>query len=101
MKGLAMGKLAQKVSELNAPQFGLPCGVSKVMSIMDEDDKNTLELILFPQSDKVKRFSNRQIQELLLSEKYDIAQSSIALHRRKQCRCFTGINARIEALGNK
>jgi hypothetical protein len=96
-----MGKLAQKVSELTAPQFGLPCGVTKVMSVMDEDDKNTLELILFPQSDKVKRFSNRQIQELLISEGYDIAQSSLALHRRKQCRCFTGINARIEALGNK
>jgi hypothetical protein len=96
-----MGKLAQKVSELTAPQFGLPCGVTKVMSVMDEDDKNTLELILFPQSDKVKRFSNRQIQELLISEGYDIAQSSLALHRRKQCRCFTGINARIEALGSK
>jgi hypothetical protein len=96
-----MGKLAQKVSELTAPQFGLPCGVTKVLSVMDEDDKNTLELILFPQSDKVKRFSNRQIQELLISEGYDIAQSSLALHRRKQCRCFTGINARIEALGNQ
>jgi len=101
MEGLTMGKLAQKVSELTAPQFGLPCGVTKVMSVMDEDDKNTLELILFPQSDKVKRFSNRQIQELLISEGYDIAQSSLALHRRKQCRCFTGINARIEALGSK
>jgi hypothetical protein len=96
-----MGKLAQKVSELTAPQFGLPCGVTKVLSVMDEVDKNTLELILFPQSDKEKRISNRQIKELLISEGYDIAQSSLALHRRKQCRCFTGINARIEALGNQ
>jgi len=96
-----MGKLAQKVSELTAPQFGLPCGVTKVLSVMDEDDKNTLELILFPQSDKEKRISNRQIKELLISEGYDIALSYLALHRRKQCRCFTGINARIEALGNQ
>lgn len=96
-----MGKLAEKVSELSAPQFGLPCGVSKVMKKMDKDDKSTLELILFPQSEKVKRFSNRQIYELLLSENHDVAQSSIALHRRRQCRCFTGINARIEALGDK
>lgn len=96
-----MGKLAEKVSVLSAPQFGLPCGVSKVMTKMDEDDRNTLELILFPKSDKVKRLSNRQIYELLLSENLDVAQSSIALHRRKQCRCFTGINARIEALGDK
>ena len=96
-----MGKLAEKVSELSAPQFGLPCGVSKVMTKMDKDDKSTLELILFPQSEKVKRFSNRQIYELLISENHDVAQSSIALHRRRQCRCFTGINARIEALGDK
>jgi hypothetical protein len=96
-----MGKLAEKVSELSAPQFGLPCGVSKLMTTLDEDDRNTLQLILFPKSEKVKRFSNRQIYELLISENYDVAQSSIALHRRKQCRCFTGINARIEALGDK
>lgn len=96
-----MGKLAEKVSGLSAPQFGLPCGVSKVMATMDEEDRNTLELILFPQSDKVKRFSSRQIYELLISENHDVAQSSIALHRRKGCRCFTGINARIEALGDK
>jgi hypothetical protein len=93
-----MGKLAEKVLELSAPQFGLPCGVSRVMSEMDKDDSKTLELILFPQSDKVKRFSNRQIYELLISEKFDIAPSSIALHRRKGCRCFTGTNARLDAL---
>jgi hypothetical protein len=93
-----MGKLAEKVMNLSAPQFGLPCGVSTVMANMDKEDKITLELILFPKNEKVKRFSNRQIYELLISEKHDIAQSSIALHRRKQCRCFTGINARIDAL---
>lgn len=96
-----MGKLAEKVSELSAPQFGLPCGVSKVMTKMDEDDRNTFDLILFPQSELVKRFSNRQIYELLMSENYDIAPSSIALHRRKECRCFTGINARLDALSGE
>jgi len=94
-----MGKLAQKVSKLSTPQFGLPCGVAKTMKQMDKDDKETFELLLFPVSDKVKRFSNRQIYELLISEKIDIAPSSIALHRRKECRCFTGTNARLEALG--
>jgi hypothetical protein len=96
-----MGKLAEKVSELSAPQFGLPCGVSKVMTKMDEDDRSTFDLILFPQSELVKRFSNRQIYELLMSENYDIAPSSIALHRRKECRCFTGINARLDALSGE
>ena len=96
-----MGNLAQKVSELSTPQFGLPCGVFKAVNEMDKEDRETFELLLFPSSDKVKRFSNRQIYELLISEKIDIAQSSIALHRRKQCRCFTGTSARLEALGKK
>jgi hypothetical protein len=93
-----MGKLAQKVSTMSAPQFGLPCGVSRVFEKMDKDDRETLELILFPRNEKTKRFSNRQIYELLMSENLDIAPSSIALHRRKECRCFTGINARLDAL---
>ena len=99
MEGLVpMGKLAQKASELSTPSFGLPCGVSKVVEKMDDDDRETLELLLFPISENAKRFSNKQIYDLLISEKFDIAQSSIALHRRKQCRCFTGVNARLTAL---
>ena len=99
MEGLVfMGTLAQKASELSTPSFGLPCGVSKVVEKMDDDDKKTLELLLFPISENAKRFSNKQIYDLIISEKFDIAQSSIALHRRKQCRCFTGIDARLTAL---
>ena len=93
-----MGKLAQRASELSTPNFGLPCGVSKVVEKMDKEDSETLELLLFPVSETAKRFSNRQIYDLLISEKFDIARSSIALHRRKQCRCFTGMNARLTAL---
>jgi len=93
-----MGNLAQKALELSTPSFGLPCGVSKVVEKMDNDDRETLELLLFPISENAKRFSNKQIYDLIISEKFDIAQSSIALHRRKQCRCFTGINARLTAL---
>ena len=95
---MVMGKLAQKASERSTPSFGLPCGVSKVVEKMDKEDRETLELLLLPISETAKRFSNRQIYDLLISEKFDIAQSSIALHRRKQCRCFTGINARLTAL---
>ena len=99
MEGLVvMGKLAQRASELSTPNFGLPCGVSKVVEKMDKEDSETLELLLFPVSETATRFSNRQIYDLLISEKFDIARSSIALHRRKQCRCFTGMNARLTAL---
>ena len=96
-----MGKLAEKMSTAQVPQYGLPCGVTKVMDKMDADDRKAFELVLFPAEGSLKKLSIRQIYEILMSENYDIAQSSLALHRRKQCRCFTGIAARIETLGGE
>lgn len=99
LKGLEVGKLAEKMNTASVPQFGLPCGVTRVMKKMDEEDRKAFELVLFPAEGSLKKLSIRQIYEILMSENHDIAQSSLALHRRKQCRCFTGIAARIETLG--
>lgn len=93
-----MGKLSEKISVATVPQYGLPCGVARLMGVMDEDDKKSFELVLFPPEGSLKKLSIRQIYEILISENYDVAQSSLALHRRKQCRCFTGIAARIETI---
>jgi exodeoxyribonuclease-1 len=38
---------------------------------MDNEDRETLELLLFPISENTKRFSNKQIYDLLISEKFD------------------------------
>ena len=96
-----MGKLAEKISTASVPQYGLPCGVTRVMDKMDKEDRKAFELVLFPPDGSLKKLSIRKIYEILMSENYDIAQSSLALHRRKQCRCFTGIAARIETLSGE
>lgn len=93
-----MGKLAEKMSQVAAPKFGLPCGMSTVLNQMDEEDRQALEIVLFVDNENVKRLSNRQIYEILISENYNVAQSSIAQHRRKQCRCFSGMSVRMNTV---
>lgn len=57
---------------------------------MPEKDVKALEAVLAVDTSNSRRISNRQIHDVLLSEGYDIAYASVALHRRKQCRCFVG-----------
>ena len=86
--------LADKLSKTQRSETGLPCGVAKVLSEVEGEDKEALELVF--QSRSVSgTISNRQIHDILLSEGHDIAYSSIALHRRQQCRCFVGKNSQI------
>ena len=81
--------LSEKLLSIAPLEPGLPCGVSKVLRAVEEQDRDTLEKILAkPSVDG--GVSSRQIHELLISEGHNIAYSSIGLHRRKQCRCFTG-----------
>jgi uncharacterized protein YggU (UPF0235/DUF167 family) len=81
--------LAEKINQLAPSVAGLPCGVSKVLSKLDEEDKKALEIVMLTPPTK-GQISNRQIHQLLIAEGYDVAFSSIRLHRGKQCRCYTG-----------
>lgn len=81
--------LADKLKELQGSPPGLPCGISRIKTSMPEEDYVALETVLSVRY-KSGGISNRKIQQLLISEGYDIAYSSITLHRRQECRCFTG-----------
>lgn len=83
--------LAEKLKEAKRSEPGLPCGVAKVLNELRGEDREALELVFSTRS-KSGTISNRQVHEILLSEGYDIAFASISLHRRQQCRCFTGKN---------
>jgi hypothetical protein len=82
--------LSERLLEVEPPSFGLPCGISEVQRKMNEDDKAALEGVMSVGPESPKRLSNRQIQNILFSEGYEVSYSSVSLHRRKQCRCFTG-----------
>jgi hypothetical protein len=84
--------LAEKLSTAKRTEPGLPCGISKVMSEVKGEDRKALEIVLSSPT-KGTNISNRQIHEILLGEGYDVAYSSVALHRRQQCRCFVGKNS--------
>lgn len=89
--------LADKFSNLTPSPTGLPCGMAKLMDSMTEDDRTVLNKVLFNEpSISGKRISNSKIYEILREEGHNVAVSSIAQHRRKQCRCFVGAAARQE-----
>jgi len=84
--------LAEKLSATPRTDSGLPCGVAKLLSLIEGEDLEALELLM-SQPSSATTVSNRQIHDILLSEGYDVAFSSISTHRRRQCRCFTGMNS--------
>lgn len=86
--------LADKLKTVKRSETGLPCGVAKLLSELQGEDKEALELVFATRS-KSGTISNRQLHEILLSEGHDIAFASINLHRRQQCRCFVGKNSKI------
>jgi hypothetical protein len=88
--GLTMS-LMNKFKTAKTTQTGLPCGVAKLLEALSNEDREVLEEVLFEA--KGKRLSNTKIHEVLTQEGYSVAVSSIAQHRRKQCRCFVGLKS--------
>jgi hypothetical protein len=86
--------LAKKLSITSPSEPGLPCGIEKIKRDMSKSDAEALDLVMNVDNSDSRRLSNRQIHDVLLSEGYDIAYASIALHRRKQCRCYVGKKVR-------
>lgn len=89
--------LAEKLKQTSPPQFGLPCGVAKTLEAMNDEDREVLQAAL----DARGRVSHRQLHEILLSEGYEVSFSSVSLHRRKQCRCFTGRSSSTQTILGK
>ena len=92
--------LAKKLTELSPPAAGLPCGISKILSVLEGEDKKALEAIMGSPALR-GGISNRQIHEILLNEGYDIAFASVRLHRSKQCRCFVGKDSEVRKMNRK
>lgn len=84
--------LSQRLDEMKPKETGLPCGISRAMDRMTEEDKHSFEKAMFASP---RMLSNAQLQEALVSEGYDVSYSSISLHRRRQCRCFIGRTSRM------
>lgn len=87
--------LSERLATMQPKSTGLPCGISVVLDSMTKDEREVLERILFEQPRVV---SNNQLQEALIEEGYDVSFSSVTLHRRKQCRCFTGKEHRMSVI---
>lgn len=87
--------LSERLASMQSRPTGLPCGISLVLDSMTDDEREVLERILFEEPRVVP---NNQLQEALIEEGYDVSFSSVKLHRRKQCRCFTGKARRMSVI---
>lgn len=86
--------LIERLANAKPKDSGLPCGMSRVLGEMSDEEQEALTEVLFGQP---RIISNAQLQEILIEEGYDISRTSITLHRRKQCRCFVGRSSRMSA----
>lgn len=87
--------LTERLTAVKPTRTGLPCGIDVAMKSMSKSDRESLEDVLFGSGSVGReRISNIQIHRILQEEGYNVALSSVALHRRHECRCFTGKEAR-------
>lgn len=89
--------LVERLANAKPKPSGLPCGIFRISEQMSEEDRTALEGVLFSEP---RTISNAQLQQILIEEGYDVSGASIKLHRRRQCRCFVGRDARIATAGN-
>lgn len=83
--------LADRLNSMKPRQSGLPCSMGLALAQMNDEDKKTMDGVLF---DEPRSLSNVQLVEVLQEEGYDVTYSAVSLHRRKACRCFIGRQSR-------
>lgn len=81
--------LAEKLKEAARTGPGMPCGVSLLMEKLEGEDKKALEIIFSTKSIK-GTVPNTKLHQIIVSEGYEVAFSSVRHHRSQMCRCYTG-----------
>lgn len=74
--------------------YGPPCSVARLLEKLDEEDRKAVEDILSQKADG-QGVSNRKLHQILISEGHVVSFFSLGSHRRKQCRCFTGLDKQV------
>jgi hypothetical protein len=81
--------LSEKLKTATRSEPGLPCGVSRLLATVNDEDREALEVIFSTKAGNGS-VSNLKIHEIISSEGHNIAFASVRLHRSKACRCFIG-----------
>jgi hypothetical protein len=81
--------LSEKLKTATRSEPGLPCGVSRLLLTVNDEDREALEVIFSTKAGNGS-VSNLKIHEIISSEGHNIAFASVRLHRSRACRCFIG-----------
>lgn len=85
--------LTNRLSEIkeSRPLYGPPCSVAQLLEKLSSEDREAVESVLAQKADG-QGISNRKFHEILVSEGHVVSYHSLGNHRRKQCRCFAGMD---------
>ena len=71
---------------------GLPCPIARIMTLLDPDDRATLDEWMAQPPGMKGRRSDRMIADDLTAETGEsIGDYQVGPHRRGACRCFRGV----------
>jgi hypothetical protein len=85
--------LSDRIGEAkeSSPLYGPPCSVARLLERLSEEDREAVQEILSRKADG-QGISNRKLHEILIGEGHVVSYHSLGSHRRRQCRCFTGLD---------
>lgn len=85
--------LSERLEEVKdtRPLYGPPCGVARMLDALSEEDREAVESVLAQRADG-QGISNRKLHEVLVAEGHIVSYYTLGSHRRKQCRCYTGLD---------
>ncbi len=93
--------LSEKLKTATKSEVGLPCGISRLLSTVSDEDREALEIIFSTKAGNGS-VSNLKIHEIICSEGHSIAFASVRLHRARACRCYIGKSNQLKKeLNNK
>lgn len=87
---MSLSERLDEVKEVR-PLYGPPCSVARLLERLSPEDREAVETILSQRADG-QGISNRKFHEILVSEGHVVSYHSLGNHRRKQCRCFAGMD---------
>jgi len=81
--------LSDRLSEASPSRPGKPCGISRVLSELSDEDADALEASMRVPVGDPQRLSSQQISSILKLEGHNVSLKTVELHRKGSCRCVS------------
>lgn len=83
--------LVDRLAATHNPGQGLPCPLRKILGSLTDEERDALQGALDVPVGSDGRLSSRTLARVLHEEGHTINVKAVENHRRRVCRCFTGV----------